>query len=53
MDEDILISEKSVAKGFILVDKRETKRLIGVFQNEFCWITHSTGHEQSYLGMIV
>ncbi len=37
----------------ILADEVETKQLIGVFQREFRWITHSTGHEQSYLGMII
>jgi hypothetical protein len=37
----------------ILADDEETKRLIGVFEKEFRWITHSTGSEQSYLGMIM
>jgi len=37
----------------ILANDKEMKRLIAVFEKEFRWITHSTGSEQSYLGMIV
>jgi hypothetical protein len=37
----------------ILADEVETRQLIGIFQREFHWITHSTGCEQSYLRMIV